>query len=50
MFYRTKIINKFGEHLKIIEYPGQQPGKLLTIWGKLPNSGDLLKLKVPNCG
>nr|WDW20859.1 NADH dehydrogenase subunit 2 [Valsa mali var. pyri (nom. inval.)] len=21
MFYRTKIINKFGEHLKIIEYP-----------------------------
>ncbi len=48
IFYRTKIINKMGEHLKIIEYPAQQSGKLLISWGKLPNSGDLLKLLIPN--
>ena len=48
VYYRTKIINKMGEHLKIIEYPDGQSGKLLILWGKLPNSGDLLKLLIPN--
>ena len=33
LFYRTKIINKMGEHLKIIEYPGGQSGKLLILGG-----------------
>ena len=28
VYYRTKIINKMGEHLKIIEYPVEQFGKL----------------------
>jgi len=37
-----------GEQFKIIEYPVRQPRKLSTLWGKLPNSGDLLKLLVPN--
>ena len=38
-----------GEHLQIIEYPGQtQLGKLLILRGKLPNSEDLLKLLIPN--
>lgn len=37
-----------GEHLKIIEYPAQQSGKLLILWELLPNSGDLLKLLIPN--
>jgi hypothetical protein len=37
-----------GEQFKIIEYPVWQSGKLPTLWGKLPNSGDLLKLLVPN--
>lgn len=37
------------EHLKIIEYPEpEQIGKLLILWGKLPNSGDILKLLIPN--
>jgi len=46
IYYRTKIINKFGEHMKIIEYPGLQYDNLLR--GKLPNSGDILKLLIPN--
>ena len=46
VYYRTKIINKMGEHLKIIEYPGLQHDNLLR--GKLPNSGDILKLLIPN--
>lgn len=46
LYYRTKIINKMGEHLKIIEYPKQQICK--KFWGKLSNSGELLKLLVPN--
>jgi hypothetical protein len=45
IFYRTKIINKMGEHLKIIEYP-KQICKIL--WDKLPNSGEFLKLLIPN--
>ena len=45
VYYRTKIINKLGEHLKIIEYP-KQICKIL--WYKLPNSGELLKLLIPN--
>ena len=45
VYYRTKIINKLGEHLKIIEYP-KQICKIL--WDKLPNSGELLKLLIPN--
>ncbi len=50
VFYRTKIINKMGEHLKIIEYPEwvRQSRRLSTLWGKLPNSGNLLKLLIPN--
>ena len=44
VYYRTKIINKMGEHLKIIEYPVKQPGNLLILWGKLSNSGEVLKL------
>ena len=48
IFYRTKIINKMGEHLKITEYPAQQLGKLLSLWGKLPNSGEVLKLLISN--
>jgi len=46
LYYRTKIINKMGEHMKIIEYPGLQYDNLLR--GKLPNSGDILKLLIPN--
>ena len=45
---RVKFVNNLGEHLKIIEYPAKQSGKLLTLWGKFPNSGDLLKLLIPN--
>jgi hypothetical protein len=39
-----------GEHFKIIEYPKQQqPGKLfLLLRDKLSNSGEALKLLVPN--
>lgn len=37
-----------GEQFKILEYPVWQSGKLSTLWGKLSNSGDLLKLLVPN--
>jgi hypothetical protein len=48
LYYRSKIVNKMGEQFKIIEYPVWQSGKLPTLWGKLPNSGDLLKLLVPN--
>jgi len=48
LYYRTKIINKMGEHMKIIEYPEQQPGKLLLLWDKLSNSGKALKLLIPN--
>uniref|UniRef100_UPI0023F0980C homing endonuclease n=1 Tax=Leptographium wingfieldii TaxID=155675 RepID=UPI0023F0980C len=43
VFYRTKIINKMGEHLRIIEYPEQ---KILR--DELSNSGELLKLLIPN--
>ena len=43
VFYRTKIINKMGEHLRIIEYPKQQ-----VLWDELSNSGELLKLLIPN--
>jgi hypothetical protein len=46
VYYRTKITNKMGDHLKIIEYPGLQHDNLLR--GKLPNSGDILKLLIPN--
>ena len=46
VYYRTKITNKMGDHLKIIEYPGLQYDNLLR--GKLPNSGDILKLLIPN--
>jgi hypothetical protein len=46
IYYRTKIINKFAEHMKIIEYPGLQYDNLLR--GKLPNSGDILKLLILN--
>ena len=46
VYYRTKIINKMGEHLKIIEYPGLLHDNLLR--GKLSNSGDILKLLIPN--
>jgi NADH-ubiquinone oxidoreductase chain 2 len=46
--YRTNLINKMGEHLKIIEYPAKQSGKLLTLRGKLPNSGDFLNILIPN--
>jgi hypothetical protein len=46
IFYRTKIINKMGEHLKIIEYPDQLICKIL--WDKLPNSGEFLRLLIPN--
>ena len=35
-----------GEHMKIIEYPEQLICKIL--WDKLSNSGELLKLLVPN--
>ena len=42
VFYRTKIINKMGEHLRIIEYPEQ------ILRDELPNSGELLKLLIPN--
>ena len=48
MYYKTRILNKMGEQFKILEYPVWQFGKLLTLRGKLPNSGDLLKLLVPN--
>ena len=48
VYYRTKIINKMGEHLKIIEYPVKQPGNLLILWGKLSNSGEVLKLLISN--
>ena len=37
-----------GEQFKIIEYPVKQPGKLLYLWGKLQNSGEILKLLIPN--
>ena len=46
VYYRTQIINKMGDHLKIIEYPRRQHDNLLR--GKLPNSGDILKLLIPN--
>ena len=48
LYYRTKIINKMGEHMKIIEYPARQLGRLPLLWGKLPNSGEALKLLIPN--
>ena len=35
-----------GEHLKIIEYPKQLICKILR--DKLSNSGELLKLLIPN--
>ena len=38
--------NKLREHMKIIEYPEQQICKILR--DKLSNSGELLKLLVPN--
>lgn len=44
--FRTKIFNKMGEHLKIIEYPEQLICKILR--DKLSNSGELLKLLIPN--
>lgn len=46
--YNANIMNQIGEHLKIIEYPAKQRGKLLILWGQFPNSGDLLKLLIPN--
>ena len=49
-YYKNQILNKMGEQFKIIEYPGQQFGKLLFLWGKLPNSGDILKTTVPKLG
>lgn len=48
MYYKTRILNKMGEQFKILEYPVRQSGKLFTLRGKLSNSGDLLKLLVPN--
>ena len=42
VYYRTKIIKKMGEHLKIIEYPEQLICNILR--DKLPNSGELLGL------
>jgi len=38
--------NKMGEHMKIIEYPEQLICKILR--DKLSNSGELLKLLIPN--
>ena len=37
-----------GSQIRIIEYPVQQSGKLLSLRVKLPNSGDALKLLIPN--
>lgn len=48
LYYRSKIVNKMGEQFKIIEYPERQSGTLSILWGKLSNSGDLLKLLIPN--
>lgn len=47
VYYNTKIINKMGEHLKIIEYPVWRYG-YSSIREKLPNSGDTLELQVPS--
>jgi|SRR5690606_36872961 len=35
-------------HLMILEYPEQQPGKLLLLRDQLSNSGEALKLLIPN--
>lgn len=48
LYYRSKIVNKMGEQFKIIEYPEWQSEILSILWGKLSNSGDLLKLLIPN--
>ena len=41
VYYRTKIINKMGEHLKIIEYPAAKTiWEIVRKWAKLPNSGE----------
>ena len=48
MYYRTKITNKMGEYMKILEYPEEQLGKLLLLWDQLSNSGKALKLLIPN--
>ena len=47
-YYETLIVNKMGDQFKIIEYPAVQSGKLLIVRGKLSNSGDFLKLLIPN--
>jgi LAGLIDADG endonuclease len=48
LYCRSKIVNKMGEQFKIIEYPERQYGTLSILWGKLSNSGNLLKLLIPN--
>lgn len=45
VYYNTKIINKMGEHMKIVEYPAGRRG-YSSIREKLSNSGDALKLEV----
>jgi len=35
IYYRTKIINKFGEHMKIIEYPKENRSGIPCIMGKI---------------
>ena len=45
VYYNIKIINKMGEQFKIIEYPGQT---IITLRDELSNSGELLKLLIPN--
>lgn len=45
VYYNTKIINKMGEHIKIVEYPVGRCG-YSSMWEKLSNSGDALKLQV----
>lgn len=44
IYYNTKLINKMGD--RIIEYPKQLIYKIL--WDKLSNSGEALKLLIPN--
>ena len=44
--FQKFFFNKMGEHIKIIEYPEQIICKILR--GKLSNSGELLKLLIPN--
>ena len=43
-----KIIDKTAEQFKIIEYPARWCRKLPIIWVKLLNSGNSLKLLIPN--